>query len=162
MKHPTPTLLVCLALIAGCGDSSQPASTTSQPVAAATPAREVRMQLGTQTVTLEIADEPAERSKGLMFRSSLAADRGMIFVFPDEQERGFWMKNTYLPLDIIYIDAAKRIVSIKQMKPHDLSSTPSDGPAMFAIELNAGRAAQLGLSVGQVVDIPPAVTGSVR
>lgn len=86
----------------------------------------------------------------------------MLFVFPDSTERGFWMKNTYIPLDILYLDSDRRIISIKQMQPHDLSTTSSDGPAMFAIELNAGRAEELGLAVGQIVNIPPQALSSVR
>ena len=69
----------------------------------------------------------------------MPADHGMIFVFRDESPRAFWMKNTLIPLDILYLDATGRVVSVKQMKPHDLTRVPSDGPAMYAIELNAGR-----------------------
>jgi uncharacterized protein len=170
MNHPIRAILFSLLLLAGCRDSTQPAAPATQPAtqpanAPAAPvvtANLVQLQLGKAMVTLEIADTPNERAQGLMFRPVLPLNEGMIFVFPDAQERGFWMKNTYIPLDIIYVGEDRRIISIKQMKPQDLSSTPSDGPAMYAIELNANRAAELGLAVGQVLDIPPAVSRSVR
>ncbi len=97
-----------------------------------------------------------------MYRSELPAGTGMIFVFPDEEERGFWMKNTYIPLEIVYVDSKGAIVSIKRMEPHDQRSTRSGGPAQYAIELNIGDAASAGLSVGQVLSIPPDLVKAAR
>ncbi|GIW76795.1 MAG: hypothetical protein KatS3mg104_1858 [Phycisphaerae bacterium] len=154
-------LLLCLLLwTSGCRESvlSPPPTTASSQTAS----HFVQVQLGRELIRLEVANDPAKRSRGLMFRSSLPRDQGMLFVFPEAAERGFWMKNTYIPLDIIYLNSERRIISIKQMQPHDLSTTSSDGPAMFAIELNAGRATELGLVVGQVVDIPPQALTFVR
>lgn len=113
-----------------------------------------QMTLGNKPFTLEIADEEPEREIGLMYRQDMPADHGMIFVFADEAERGFWMSNTYLPLDIIYADHAGKIVSIQKMQPLKLSSVPSNGKAQYAIELNLGVTDQLGLKAGQRLQMP--------
>ena len=114
----------------------------------------VPMQIGRETFHLEIADSDAEQKRGLMFRESMPADHGMIFVNEDEAERSFWMEATLIPLDILYLDASGRVISIKPMKPRDRSSVPSDGPAMYAIELNRGAAARAGVAVGDHLTIP--------
>lgn len=122
------------------------------------PAREagtVRVRVGAETFTLEVADTPKAQHLGLMHRKTMPADRGMLFVFADEDERSFWMKNTYIPLDIIYLDAAGKVVSVKQMKPLDERSVPSDGPAKYAIELNQGAGARAGVKPGMMIEIPP-------
>jgi hypothetical protein len=134
--------MTILFLLAGCNNDS--------PSGLAV----VKMRLGERTLTLEVANTYETREKGLMRRDSMASDHGMIFVFKDEERRGFWMKNTRIPLDIVYIDSAGKIVSIHQMKPHDLHSTPADGPMKFAIELNKGVAAKLKLAAGQQLEIP--------
>ncbi len=91
-----------------------------------------------------------------MYRESMPLDHGMIFVFGTEQKRVFWMKNTLIPLDIVYADAAGRVVSIKHGVPmREEPTIPSDEPMKWAIELNAGVAAAVGLQVGSKLDIPP-------
>jgi len=112
------------------------------------------MRLGKETFTLEIADTPKKQQLGLMHRKSMPQDRGMIFVFEDERERSFWMKNTLIPLDIVYADAAGKVVSIKQMKPLDETGISSDGPAKYAVELNQGAARRAGVATGDVLVIP--------
>ena len=87
------------------------------------------MPIGKKTFTLEIADTDATQQKGLMFRDSMPENHGMIFVFGNEIVRNFWMKNTRIPLDIIYIASDGTIVSIKTMQAYDLQSTSSDGKA---------------------------------
>lgn len=107
----------------------------------------------------EIAETVRERSLGLMFREEMAADRGMLFIFDGEGERYFWMKNTPLPLDIIYIGSSGTIVSIAaDTVPYSEKSIPSGAPAQFVLELNAGTAAKLGISVGDTVS-SPSMTG---
>lgn len=138
-------LLLCVALL-GCSDGQQSATRPAL--------RTVQMKVGTGNFTLEVADSDSTREHGLMKRDSLPEDRGMIFVFEEEDQRAFWMKNTRIPLDIIYVDAVGKVVSIHQMKPYDLTSTPSAGPAMYAIELNWGMAAKCGIKPGDVVEIP--------
>jgi uncharacterized membrane protein (UPF0127 family) len=115
----------------------------------------VKMQIGSKTFTLEVADDDLEQQTGLMFRDSMPADHGMIFVFDDAEVRGFWMKNTRIPLDIIYVAPDGVIVAIKPLEPFDLRSTSSDRPAQYAIELNRGMAAASGIKVGDRRSIPP-------
>src|SRR5687767_12895988 len=75
----------------------------------------IRVQLGGDTFTLEVANTEAARQYGLMHRDSMPSDHGMLFVFAEEQRQSFWMKNTRIPLDIIFVDAAGKVVSIHQM-----------------------------------------------
>jgi uncharacterized membrane protein (UPF0127 family) len=104
---------------------------------------------------VELADERAEMKQGLMFRRSLCADCAMVFVFPEARVRSFWMKNTFVPLDIIFLDGEGRIVTIrKDTKPHQKSPTyKSTAPARFVIEVNAGYAEGKGLQPGQLIDL---------
>ncbi len=116
--------------------------------------RTVTMRIGNGDFTLEVAETDQAREIGLMNRDSMPAGHGMIFVFDDEEERSFWMKNTRIPLDILYLDRAGRIVSIKQMEPFDLRGTPSNGPAQYVIELNVGTAAKVGVKPGDQLALP--------
>lgn len=101
---------------------------------------------------VEIAADDATRTRGLMFRDELAANRGMLFIFEREAPRSFWMRNTRIPLDIIYLDRDMRVVSIAANTPpcrsRQCPSYPSTGPAMYVLEINAGHAARLGLQRG--------------
>jgi hypothetical protein len=117
--------------------------------------RTTTMQVGRSSFTLEIADTDPTRTRGLMRRDSMPRDHGMIFVFPDARPQAFWMKNTRIPLDIIYLDAGGKVVSCHTMKPYDLATTPSAAPAKYAIELNAGVVAETGVKPGDVLVVPP-------
>jgi uncharacterized membrane protein (UPF0127 family) len=141
-----PSLLA--ALLVGC----QPGATAGSQPALPT----VTMSLGEKTFTLEVANTEESRERGLMRRDSMPSDHGMIFVFAAAQPLNFYMKNTRIPLDIVFLDAGGRVISIKQMKPYDLSLTPSGGAALWAIELNQGAAASAGLKVGDQLQIPDA------
>jgi uncharacterized protein len=91
------------------------------------------------TADIEIADDEGKRMQGLMFRDSMAENRAMLFVFPDEAERSFWMKNTILSLDLVYVNAKNVIVSIqKNAVPYSEDSLPSNGLAKYVVEVNAG------------------------
>ena len=104
---------------------------------------------------VEIAATDRQRSMGLMFREDMPADHGMLFLFEAEGQRYFWMKNTPLPLDIIYIGANGKIVSIAaDTEPFSLDAIPSGGPAKFVLEVNAGIAAELGIAPGDRVESP--------
>lgn len=106
------------------------------------------------SLQVEIADTPGERRKGLMNRKSLEKGRGMLFIFPKEQEQTFWMKNTYIPLDIIFIDANKTIVDIQQAEPQpnatesELKTYRSKKPSKYVIETNQGFTKQKGIEEG--------------
>lgn len=112
----------------------------------------VRTDRGVATFQVEVADTPREHQFGLMCRRKLAPDRGMLFVFPAPAPRVFWMRNTLIPLDIVYIGANGRVVSIsRNVQPLDESGAPSAGPAKYVLELAGGRAAQIGLLPGDRV-----------
>ncbi|MFB6191083.1 MAG: DUF192 domain-containing protein [Candidatus Nanohaloarchaea archaeon] len=110
-------------------------------------------------LSLEVADSRKERRKGLMFRESLAEGHGMLFVYPDEKERVFWMKNTYIPLDIIFVDSNRTVVDIDRAEPEpdtpeeELTRYRSSGPAKYVIEANQGFARKNGIEVGDRVAI---------
>ena len=115
-----------------------------------------KIQVGAYPVSAEVAQTPDQRSLGLMFRFSLPADHGMLFVFPEPQPLGFWMRNTYIPLSIAYIDADGRIVNVADMAPRDESSHPSNGLALYALEMRKGWFAEKGLGPGaRVTGLPP-------
>ncbi|PQB04885.1 DUF192 domain-containing protein [Aureitalea marina] len=98
---------------------------------------------------IEIADNDYETQTGLMYRKSMQDNRGMLFIFPNEQVRAFYMKNTEFALDIIFLDTEQKIVSIQQnAKPLDPTSLPSDGPAKYVLEVNAGLIEQWGIGPG--------------
>lgn len=104
---------------------------------------------------VEIADDETERARGLMFRENMAPDRGMLFVYPSEQPVAFWMQNTILPLDLIFIDAKGKVVAIEHGTPYSQASIPQNGTsAQFVLELNAGTAKKIGLDVGETVHHP--------
>jgi uncharacterized membrane protein (UPF0127 family) len=138
-------LLLALLLLVGC-DHGSGSTAGGLPT--------TRMTIGSKTFTLEIADTQDTRTYGLMRRDSMPDDHGMIFVFNQEAPLGFWMKNTRIPLDIIYLNAAGQVVSVKQMKAYDQSSVPSDGPAQYAIELNKGAATAAGAKAGMTLKLP--------
>jgi uncharacterized membrane protein (UPF0127 family) len=106
----------------------------------------------------ELADTPIKRAQGLMFRETLPTDHGMLFTFGDTQAWSFWMKNTKLPLDIIWLDPKKKIVHIERNVPvctKTDDSCPqyrSNGGAMFVLEVNGGRADALDLQRGKKLD----------
>tara|TARA_R110002124_G_scaffold84681_8_gene220323 strand:- start:2449 stop:2937 length:489 start_codon:yes stop_codon:yes gene_type:complete len=106
-----------------------------------------------KTLDIEIADNEYETQTGLMYRTTLEVNHGMLFIFPDVQLRSFYMKNTKIPLDIIYIDETKTIVSFqKNAKPFDETSLPSDAPAKYVLEINGGLSDTWQLSVGDRIE----------
>ena len=105
------------------------------------------------TILAEVADSPAERSQGLMNRAAVPDGTGMLFVFDFEASRSFWMKDTYVALDIAYIDVNFRIVSIHQMEPESEDLHSSTGPAMFALEVRQGWFQEHGIEVGDHGDV---------
>jgi uncharacterized membrane protein (UPF0127 family) len=104
------------------------------------------------TIYAEIADQPATRAAGLMFRKQLAKDGGMLFVFPDNAPRAFWMKNTYIPLGIAFLDEKGVILNILEMPPQTEKNFYSKGPAKFALEVNTGWFEKKGIRAGDKVE----------
>ncbi len=117
--------------------------------------RQISVETGegeTHQFTVEVAETREQQNRGLMFRESLAPDRGMIFIYDDEDVRGFWMRNTYIPLDIIYIRADGTIAKI-HANTLPLSETPYSSlePVKTVLEIAGGRAAELGIEEGDRV-----------
>lgn len=105
------------------------------------------------TLDIEIADTDYDVQTGLMYRNSMKKNQGMLFVFPSMQERSFYMKNTRIPLDIIYLDNNKYIVSFQEnAQPLNEASLPSKVPAMYVLEVNAGLAQKWLLEVGDKME----------
>lgn len=101
---------------------------------------------------VELALTPEDQAKGLMFRRELAADAGMLFVFPSIGEVSFWMRNTYIPLDLLFIDGDGRIVNITERAvPRSLATMPSGAPVRAVLEVNGGTVARLGIAPGDMV-----------
>ena len=139
---PTPPFsLLVLWLLCACASSSLP-----QVVLHPQKGEPVR-------VTVEVADTPQKRSFGLMYRRDLPELHGMLFLFPREEPLSFWMKNTPLPLDIIFINTAHTIVSIAQnTTPFSEKPLPSGSPAQFVLEVNGGFCRRHGVAVGDRVE----------
>ncbi len=105
-----------------------------------------------QKIDIEIADDSYERATGLMYRTSMESNQGMLFIFPDSAGRYFYMKNTYIPLDIIYYSKDSTVVSyIENAVPRDETSLPSEGPAKFVLELNAGKVQEWNIEKGDKI-----------
>jgi len=103
-------------------------------------------------LTIEIADNDAETTQGLMFRRSMPDSCGMIFVMKENEPHSFWMKNTYIPLDIIFIDESKKIVTIQSnTTPFSEAEVPSYEKAKFVLEVNAGYCKRKGIEKGNLV-----------
>lgn len=150
--------LTLLATIISCGGGRE--STPTTPPA---PSGSPTAVLPTTTITftrpdrhtvelrVEIADDPAERTRGLMFRESLPEDAGMLFVHEDDSEAGFWMKDTPAPLSIAFVSAAGMILHIEEMEPLTVKLHYSPQPFRYAVEANRGWFASNGIGVGDTV-----------
>ncbi len=133
-------------LLAACGqaDANQPQQLPVKPL-------EIHTSDGVQRLNVEVADDEKEREVGLMFRKSMPDDVGMLFVWPDIAMRSFWMRNTYIPLDLIYIQRGKIVRIIPWAKPFDETGLPSGEPVDVVLEVNGGWTARRGVSVGHTV-----------
>jgi uncharacterized membrane protein (UPF0127 family) len=108
----------------------------------------------TVDIPVEIADTPAKQEAGLMGRTALAADAGMLFVFDRDQPLSFWMKDTLIPLSIAFINSEGLIVDIQDMQPLDETPHDSAAPAKYALEVNQGFFAANGIQVGDQAVLP--------
>lgn len=125
----------------------------------AMPTATFHTEKGSIPLAIEIADDPQERETGLMYRETMPEDQGMLFVFDSEVPLTFWMKNTLIPLDMVFLDAEKKIVHIARDVPPCQADpcplVPSQGSAQYVIETNAGWTAKQGILVGDVVSWTP-------
>jgi uncharacterized membrane protein (UPF0127 family) len=166
VKAPEIFLVLLALLVAGCGgsvsDSAAPSGGGEPNGAETTTASELRTvtidsSKGEEVeVRVEIANSPHEQARGLMGRTALAEDRGMLFVFPDEEMRSFWMRNTLIPLSIAFMDSEGHIVDLQDMKPLDDNPPQyvSAEPARYALEVNRGFFEERGVEVGDSADLP--------
>ena len=115
------------------------------------------VELKGERFSVELAQTQEKQALGLMFRDSLPDDHGMLFIFSREARRSFWMKNCRIPLDIFYFDSNLALVSVSENTPpcrtQRCPSYPSEGSARYVLELNAGKAAQLGIKTGDVMEL---------
>lgn len=137
--------LFCSVFASGCGNAGEP-----------------WVELQGQRFVVEVADDNEERARGLMFRDSMEEGRGMLFIHDSEMNLAYWMKNTKIPLDILYFDSNRRLVSQQRdVPPCSLGNAcppyPSTAPARYVLELNAGQAAKLGLKEGVELSFGPAI-----
>ena len=110
---------------------------------------------GTHEFSVEVASEPKERARGLMYRKTLAPDHGMLFDFGQTQQISMWMKNTHISLDMLFIDDAGVISTVaKRTTPFSERTIPSNAPVRYVLEINGGRADALGIRAGDTVSGP--------
>jgi uncharacterized membrane protein (UPF0127 family) len=127
---------------------------TSLPIAAYSDETQLTVHSanGDHTFTVEVVDTPDTRAKGLMYRQELAPDAGMLFDFFEERPVSFWMRNTFIPLDMIFITSEGIIRNIHPNAiPHDQTGIPSQGPVQFVLEIPGGRSEELGIKAGDTV-----------
>lgn len=163
-KIPQHVLLAVAAVLAACSpghadSSAQPAAgavgqalrhpVSGLPVVPLT----VSSARGRHVFQVELAQTFAEQEKGLMFRTSMGPDEGMVFIRTPPDVARFWMRNTVIPLDIIFVGTDRRIINIAaNAVPYDETPLPSAGVAAAVLELNGGRAAALGIGPGDTVE----------
>lgn len=119
--------------------------------AAADPLLTYPLKIKKYTLRVEVADTEEARRTGLMFRKDLGENYGMLFVYESEERSAMWMKNTYVPLSVAFIDHDGRILNIADMEPLTLDSHPSSGAARYALEVNRGWFAKHGINPGDRV-----------
>lgn len=136
--------LTCLLPLSGCANVGGP-----------------WVELNGERFTVEIADTAESQTRGLMFRDRMDAEHGMLFVFDREEPRAFWMRNTRIPLDILYFDAQHALVSVSAGVPpcttQQCPNYPSAAPAKFTLELNAGTTRRLGTKRGDTITFAPEI-----
>lgn len=120
------------------------------------------VELAGKRYTVEIADDDESRARGLMFRDSIPADHGMLFIHETQAPQAYWMKNTRIALDILYFDNQRKLVSQQRDVPpctlgDRCPAYPSQAPARYVLELNAGEAAEIGLQDGAELKFGPGV-----
>jgi len=144
--RPWSLLAACvMCLLAGCASGS-----------------DSWVELAGQRFSVEVADDDNERSRGLMFRDEMPDAHGMLFVHEREEPQAYWMKNTRIPLDILYFDSDLKLVSQQRDVPpcalgNGCPPYPSRAPAQFVLELNAGQAARLNLADGMALTLGPGI-----
>lgn len=121
---------------------------------------EIPIKIGGKTILVELAASPSERQRGLMYRRELPEDKGMLFVFPMADRQSFWMKNTYIPLDVGYFDSQGYLIEVLTMEADDgVKTYPSSEPALYALEMNAGWFRKNGFQKFTRMELPRPISG---
>lgn len=145
-------ILFSAGLLLGCNNKQKSQSVKQATIEFRKDAEVILIKADGDTLrklNIEIADNDYARETGLMYRDEMETDQGMLFVFPNEEERGFFMKNTLIPLDLVYFNRDSTAVSIHpNTKPLDETTLPSNGVAQFVLEVNGGMISQWGFEVG--------------
>lgn len=151
-RIPLFCLLIVSVFFFGCKAEEKTEKATLEEVSSLT----VETQSGeVYDFTVELALTPDQFARGLMHRADLPEDAGMLFYFPDYTPRAFWMKNTLISLDIIYINDSGEISHIyHSAQPNDKTPIPSNGPAKGVLEINGGLSVKLGIDVGDRIKHP--------
>ena len=113
---------------------------------------EITLAIGGQKLIAEVAASNPERMQGLMHRRMMPESRGMLFVFTEVSTHAMWMKNTFIPLSVAFIDVNGVITNIEDMKPHTLDSHGASKPVRFALEMNLGWFAKRGIKAGAKIE----------
>jgi uncharacterized membrane protein (UPF0127 family) len=147
------------ALLAACAPDPAPGAPAPQATQLGVPQsglREVMLTIrsagGVHRFTVEVAETAEQQQHGMMFRTSIGPDEGMIFPYDPPQNVGFWMKNTLIPLDMVFIRADGTIARIATAVPHSLEPVPAGEPVAAVLEIAGGRAAELGIREGDRVE----------
>lgn len=153
-QGPLSRLISSLILVAAFIAAGAPAKAQDEPQAGLENLAIVTAS-GKHDFSVEVMRSGPQRERGLMFRRFLPQDRGMLFIFETERPIAMWMKNTYLPLDMIFIARTGRVIGLAEnTEPLSERIIPSGGPAFGVLEVNAGAAAKIGLKVGDAVLYP--------
>jgi uncharacterized membrane protein (UPF0127 family) len=162
MKQPIYLLIMISFLVLGCSPNHNVNATAEKtpPIIAQSKGQmlpiEAQVKIGSEVIDLEVAKTPEQQSMGLMYRDSLPKNRGMIFLFDQSRFLKFWMKNTIIPLDMVFLRDGKVKAILANVPPCINDPCPSYGPESSTnqvIELAAGRAAEIGLKEGEILDI---------
>ncbi|MFN2441732.1 MAG: DUF192 domain-containing protein [Thermoanaerobaculia bacterium] len=152
-------LVLAMTLLAGCGGGPVAQSgTAAAPASAAFSGPRAVLPDGS-SVAVEVVADPDTRARGLMYRPALAGDRGMLFLFPEAGPHSFWMKDTLIPLDMIWLDADRRVIAVERnVPPCRADPCPSYGPsadaaALYVLELAAGQAEARRIEPGVVIEL---------
>jgi uncharacterized membrane protein (UPF0127 family) len=147
--------LACAASVPACKNAGERRPSATDGAASVAKTAAVLIDIGSQRLTyrVELARTPAEREMGLMFRKQLEPDAGMLFLFERPALQTFWMKNTLIPLDMIFISADREIVGIvANAEPETLTGRGVPIPSQFVLEIGGGLAAERGIRAGQRVE----------
>ncbi|MCC0003195.1 MAG: DUF192 domain-containing protein [Methylobacteriaceae bacterium] len=148
MPHRLSLLALVVIALIGCSTPRSRADANLERL-------EFVTRTGAHAFEVEVMRTPEEQARGLMFRRYMPADRGMLFAFGVVAPVSFWMRNTYIPLDMIFLDRKGRVVSIAaDTEPLSERLIPSGGPVWAVVELNAGEASKIDLKIGDVARNP--------